>query len=204
MTISNPNQADADGDGIGNACDISNNIDTDGDGVANATDNCSAIANTNQTDSDNDGIGNACDSCPNDPNNDSDADGICGNLDNCPNVSNPSQADADADGIGDACSVAAVGIGTLRLIWWDSDTDPAHIPTGEDWAGWTIRRGDSLIATGYGPDTSDGIDDVPVPVSTLPYTVIVDWYYAPDDWLDQSVFQNVYVTTPGQDIRLNY
>ena len=62
----NADQADLDGDLIGNLCDA----DLDGDGVGNAlpfptnedADNCDYVANSDQTDSDSDGIGDACDS----------------------------------------------------------------------------------------------------------------------------------------------
>ncbi|MFL1013686.1 thrombospondin type 3 repeat-containing protein, partial [Flavisericum labens] len=102
----NADQADADGDGIGDACDTcpnDSNNDADGDGVCGDLDNCPDNANTDQADADGDGIGDACDTCPNDPDNDSDGDGVCGNIDNCPNNANADQADADGDGIGDAC-----------------------------------------------------------------------------------------------------
>lgn len=78
-TVANSNQADADDDGVGDACDS----DGDDDGIDDAADNCPLVANADQADTDGDDVGNACD--------------------NCPSVSNPDQADADSDGTGDAC-----------------------------------------------------------------------------------------------------
>lgn len=102
--VANPNQADADNDGIGNACDncpmVANadQADLDGDNIGNVCDNCSMVANADQTDSDYDGMGDACD-----PLTDIDGDGIADNADNCNNFPNADQLDYDADGIGDAC-----------------------------------------------------------------------------------------------------
>jgi FG-GAP-like repeat/Bacterial Ig-like domain/Thrombospondin type 3 repeat len=60
--VSNPGQADADGDGTGDTCDSTpNGPDADSDGVPDITDNCPTTANANQTDTDGDGIGDACD-----------------------------------------------------------------------------------------------------------------------------------------------
>lgn len=55
-SVPNPDQADLDGDGIGDACDP----DDDGDGVPDAEDNCPLVPNPSQLDTDGDGIGDAC------------------------------------------------------------------------------------------------------------------------------------------------
>ena len=62
--VANPNQADSDNDGVGDACNTPSNTDTDGDGVNNNADNCPAAANPKQEDFDKDGIGDACDPTP--------------------------------------------------------------------------------------------------------------------------------------------
>jgi thrombospondin type 3 repeat protein/hemolysin type calcium-binding protein len=92
--VDNPDQADADADGLGDVCDD----DQDGDGFA-ADDNCPAVANADQTDTDGDGIGDDCDP-------DADNDGVLNGADNCPLVANADQADTDGDGIGNACDTA--------------------------------------------------------------------------------------------------
>jgi hypothetical protein len=97
---SNPDQADADGDGLGNACDTISPPDGDADGVPDASDNCPNAPNADQLDSDGDGIGDICDSTPLP---DRDADGVSDDTDNCPDAANPDQADADGDGLGDVC-----------------------------------------------------------------------------------------------------
>lgn len=89
---SNPDQADADGDLIGDVCEA----DTDQDGTIDDLDNCPLDMNPDQADSDGDGLGDICDP-------DDDGDGIDDVIDNCPFSPNPNQEDFDSDGQGDAC-----------------------------------------------------------------------------------------------------
>jgi hypothetical protein len=73
--VSNFDQTDQDGDGLGNVCDP----DRDGDGVQNAQDNC-PTPNADQANMDGDAWGDACDD-------DIDGDARYNWQDNCPNVS---------------------------------------------------------------------------------------------------------------------
>jgi len=58
VETSNPDQADSDGDGQGDACESL--PDADGDGIDDSSDNCPFISNPGQADTDNDGVGDLC------------------------------------------------------------------------------------------------------------------------------------------------
>ncbi|MGA1875965.1 MAG: hypothetical protein ACMUIA_10190 [bacterium] len=98
------------------------------------------------------------------------------------------------------------GTGTLKLVWGNSDVNPDDRPTGDDWAEWYIRRdgfNGPLVASGFGAAPNwDGVDYVTVPVIPNPYFVRIDWQWEGEQ--DQTDFANIYVTTPGQVIRLSY
>ena len=126
--VSNANQLDTDGDGIGNACDD----DDDNDGVLDGGDNCPLNANPSQLDTDVDGQGDICDSdddndgladnldgAPLDPlsGGDIDGDGVDGLADNCPETVNAGQENLDGDAMGDVC---------------DNDIDGDGVANGQD------------------------------------------------------------------------
>jgi len=131
-TISNSDQADADGNGIGDACDA----DNDGDGVPDSTDNCPTVSNPGQTDADGNGVGDACDT-------DTDGDGVPDSTDNCPTVSNPDQADADGNGIGNAC---------------DTDNDGDGVPDSVDNCP-TVSNTDQVDTDNDGIGNACGVDN---------------------------------------------
>jgi len=111
----NPDQADSDGDGYGDACTSPRNVpscctgcglDSDGDGLADRVDLCPYVLDPSNADSDRDGIGDACDS-----DDDRDGDGVADAVDNCPWAYNPDQRNSDGndpagcDVYGDACDL---------------------------------------------------------------------------------------------------
>jgi len=73
--VANPDQADCDSDGTGDACEQ----DSDNDGVPDDCDNCPTAANPDQANCDGDAYGDVCDD-------DRDGDGVPNDVDICPDT----------------------------------------------------------------------------------------------------------------------
>ncbi len=135
----NPDQGNADGDSLGDACDE----DDDDDTVLDVSDNCVTVANGDQLDTDDDAQGDACDG-------DDDADGRADGVDNCALAPNPDQADLDDDGEGDACDGDDDGDGVSDL----ADNCPV---VGN--AAQADQDGDGKGDACEGDDDDDGVED---------------------------------------------
>lgn len=131
LGVANPDQADADGDRRGDACD-----------------SCPALPN--RGDRDNDELDDACDSCLLGPQIDDDGDGIMDACDLCPVTPVTLQRDGDGDLIGDACDAPATALGadSTRLLF-EPFTSPQPSWIGlDEWERGSDKS--SLIAVAPG------------------------------------------------------
>ncbi len=116
----NPDQANADGDIWGDACDYcpvvfdNGNFDNEGDNVGNVCDNCPDDYNANQLNTDADMRGDVCD-------NDDDNDGLT-DAEEAMHGSDPTKVDSDGDGVSDVVEVRTLGTDPADP---DSDADGA-------------------------------------------------------------------------------
>jgi len=148
--VYNPDQADADGDGLGDACDDLD-CDPDRDGIVNFSDR---------------------ECWPNVPPNDPTPESPCAAgdttlcLDNCPLIPNTTQGDLDADGVGDACECDRDGDGirdsAARACWPElpPNVPPPSLPcTAGDIANCLDNCADDVNASQEDQD-GDGVGDV--------------------------------------------
>jgi hypothetical protein len=155
-TTFNPDQADTDGDGDGNVCDLTPNGDADGDDVDDLSDNCPGLNNPvdpdtgDQPDADGDGLGDPCDFCDDVPGGevDSDGDDLGDECDNCPSDFNPFQEDVngfeDGTGDGDACEtipqIAVTIVSDGRVQDNSNFSSPAETCTNVSSQTWYCYR----------------------------------------------------------------
>ncbi len=170
----NPDQGDADSDGLGDACDpcvLDPDIDCDeppaadldGDGFPDDEDNCPEDSNPDQEDADSDGKGDACDDCPEEPN-----PGTEGCAYTIPQIRNPDHPDHPADGtaveVTGAVVIALVSDGNGHGFW-------IRDPDVEEWGAIQVF-------------TYDVLDVVPGDVVTVSGTYIE--YYGNSELVDPS------------------
>ena len=136
LEVDNDDQANFDGDALGDACDD----DDDNDGFV-------------------DELEIACESDPLDAGatpGDADGDGLCDALDNCPDDANADQADNDDDELGDVCDPDDDNDGFTdvdELACGSNSLDPGGLPSDEDGDG-VCREIDNCAETAN-PDQAD-------------------------------------------------
>jgi len=155
-SVPNPGQADANGDGVGDACPNLSDSDSDHDGIPDFLDNCPTTPNPDQQDVNANGVGDVCEGSP-----DVDSDGAPNSVDNCPFVPNSNQLDADGNGIGDACQSPGQLHSTAAILQALLDGRTLAEPVGlrvadePSLADRLVRIVDFRVAAGLTPSAED-------------------------------------------------
>ncbi len=143
----NDDQADADSDGIGDACDL----DDDNDGLPDANDNCPLNPNPGQADNEGDGQGDVCDD-------DDDNDGVPDVADSCPLTANQYRIalSSSRNGNYEIYTMNADGSGVTRLTFFSgaADDEPNFDATGNKILFTSDRSGSDEI---YVMNASGGV-----------------------------------------------
>lgn len=224
VNVSNPDQGDVDGDGLGDVCDTDDDNDglpdndetaigtkpvdpdSDDDGILDGQDNCPLIANPDQTDKDGDGKGDACDSTNGNTSSppDQDGDGIPDNRDNCRTIANASQTDTDQDGLGDVCDndddndgVSDADEKPQGTNPKDADTDNDDVSDGKEKELGTDPKNPDTDHDGVG-DKEDGAPLNQGATSGETFnvnTTEAEQVIEQEDLLDNEDFKNIFVET---------
>ncbi len=178
--VSNPDQANNDGDSMGDVCDA----DDDNDGVPDSSDNCPTSSTPDQANNDGDSMGDVCDADDdndgvddltdafpldasesvdtdgdgqgNNADQDDDNDGVPDSSDNCPTASNPDQANNDGDSMADACDADDDNDGVAD----PSDAFPLDASESVDTDG--DGQGDNADQDDDGDGAADSADNCPM------------------------------------------
>jgi hypothetical protein len=133
---SEPDDLDKDGIAYDNCRETGNadQADADGDGLGDACDPCPLADTQIFADVDRDKVDDGCDPCLLGRQHDEDGDGLFDACDNCPIVANPDQANLDADGVGDVCEVNLTSTDNTRtFLDTFAPADPRWLATDEPW-----------------------------------------------------------------------